>query len=52
MPLDWDIVFNNILTLGILFGIGFIIYKKMEGTDALEKFRGKFSKVFQKTKLK
>ena len=52
MALDFDIVFNNILTLGILFGIGYIIYKKAEGTDALRKFNERFGKVFQKTKVR
>ena len=52
MALDFDIVFNNILTLGILFGVGYIIYKRAQGTDALEKFKGKFSQVLKKTKLR
>lgn len=52
MALDLDIVFNNILTLGILAGIGYIIFQKARGRDTFEKFRMKFGKVFQKSKLR
>ena len=50
--IDFDIVFDNILTLGALFGVGYLIYQGMKGNNALIKLKGRFSKVFEKTRLR
>lgn len=46
--IDISRIFNNILFLGILLGIGYLIYMKVKGKGGLDKIRGRLGGMVNK----
>lgn len=46
--IDLSRVFNNLLTLGVFLGIGYVIYMKVKGGGGLDKLKGRLGNMVSK----
>ena len=50
--IDFDVVGNNLLTVGILAFFAWIIYQNQQGNNVMGKFKGNFGKILKRDKFK